>query len=64
MNTNQHEQEAHEMIDHIFQEILPNYGMAERPAQIKLSHEMLEAMLGARSPCVTPGPGLARPTPT
>ena len=41
MNTNQHEQEAHEMIDHIFQEILPNYGMAERPAQIKLSHEML-----------------------
>ena len=46
MNTNQYEQEAHEMIDHIFQEILPNYGMAERPAQIKLSHEMLEAMLG------------------
>ena len=40
MNTNQHEQEAHEMIDHIFQEILPNYGMAERPAQIKLSHDV------------------------
>ena len=58
MNTNQYEQEAHEMIDHIFQEILPNYGMAERPAQIKLSHEMLEAMLGGKIALCDAGTGI------
>lgn len=60
MNTNQHEQEAHEMIDHIFQEILPNYGMAERPAQIKLSHEMLEAMLGGKIALCDAGTGIGK----
>lgn len=60
MNTNQHEQEAHEMIDHIFQEILPDYGMAERPAQIKLSHEMLEAMLGGKIALCDAGTGIGK----
>lgn len=60
MNTNQYEQEAHEMIDHIFQEILPNYGMAERPAQIKLSHEMLEAMLGGKIALCDAGTGIGK----
>lgn len=60
MNTNQYEQEAHEMIDHIFQEILPNYGMTERPAQIKLSHEMLEAMLGGKIALCDAGTGIGK----
>lgn len=60
MNTNQYEQEAHEMIDHIFQEILPDYGMAERPAQIKLSHEMLEAMLGGKIALCDAGTGIGK----
>ena len=45
------------MIDHIFRVILPDYGMAERPAQIKLSHEMLEAMLGGKIALCDAGKG-------
>ena len=48
------------MIDHIFQEILPDYGMAERPAQIKLSHEMLEAMLGGKIALCDAGTGIGK----
>ena len=48
------------MIDHIFQEILPNYGMAERPSQIKLSHEMLEAMLGGKIALCDAGTGIGK----
>ena len=33
------------MIDHIFKDLLPAQGMAERPEQIALSHLMLDAML-------------------
>ena len=41
---------AHQEIDHIFKELLPAHGMAERPAQVDLSHRMLDAMLdGSRS---------------
>ena len=36
---------AHQEIDHIFKELLPAHGMAERPAQVDLSHRMLDAML-------------------
>lgn len=35
---------AHKDIDRIFKDILPKYGMTERKEQIKLSHEMLDAM--------------------
>ena len=38
-------QTAHQEIDHIFKELLPAHGMAERPAQVALSHRMLDAML-------------------
>ena len=38
-------QNAHQEIDLIFKELLPARGMAERPAQIALSHKMLDAML-------------------
>ena len=45
MNTNDtNRQKAHAMIDHIFKDLLPAQGMAERSEQIKLSHRMLDTM--------------------
>ena len=37
---------AHRELDHIFKTLLPAQGLPERPAQVKLSHRMLDAMLG------------------
>lgn len=48
------------MIDYIFRAILPDYGMAERPVQIKLSHEMLEAMLGGKIALCDAGTGIGK----
>lgn len=46
MNTIEMEkQKAHALIDHIFKDLLPAQGMAERPEQLKLSHRMLDTML-------------------
>ena len=45
MNTKDNRQNVHNEIDHIFRSLLPAQGMAERPAQIVLSHQMLDAML-------------------
>ena len=45
MNTNDNRLKAHKLIDHIFQDLLPAHGMAQRPEQIQLSHRMLD-MLG------------------
>ena len=46
MNTNDtNRQKAHSMIDHIFKDLFPAQGMAERSEQIKLSHRMLDTML-------------------
>lgn len=43
MNTNDtNRQKAHAMIDHIFKDLFPAQGMAERSEQIKLSHRMLD----------------------
>ena len=36
---------AHHEIDYIFKDLLPAHGLSERPAQIALSHRMLDAML-------------------
>ena len=44
MNTNDNRLKAHKLIDHIFQDLLPAHGMAQRPEQIQLSHRMLDAM--------------------
>ena len=50
MNTNDNRLKAHKLIDHIFQDLLPAHGMAQRPEQIQLSHRMLDAMQdGARA---------------
>ena len=45
MITNDNRKTSHNMIDHIFKDLLPAQGMAERPEQIALSHLMLDAML-------------------
>lgn len=48
MNTNDtNRQKAHAMIDHIFKDLLPARGMAERSEQIKLSHRISNANTAA-----------------
>lgn len=37
--------EPHQNIDHVFRDLLPAHGMVERPAQVELSHQMLDTML-------------------
>ena len=48
MITNENTIHAHELIDHIFHDLMPARGMLPRPAQISLSHQMLDAMLGSQ----------------
>lgn len=38
---------AHQELDHIFKTLLPAQGLPERPAQVALSHRMLDAMLSS-----------------
>lgn len=45
MDIKMNRRNAHNKIDHIFKELLPTHGMAERLEQIELSHRMLDAML-------------------
>lgn len=37
--------DPHQDIDHVFRDLLPAHGMVERPAQVELSHQMLDTML-------------------
>ena len=55
---------AHNKIDHIFKELLPDYGMPERLGQIELSHRMLDAMLGNSIGLFDAGTGIGKPLPT
>ena len=48
------------MIDHIFQDLLPVQGMAERPEQITLSHLMLDAMLDGSIALCDAGTGIGK----
>ncbi len=41
----QNRKNAHDTIDHIFKDLLPAHGMAERPEQAALSHRMLDTIL-------------------
>lgn len=45
MNYENNRLNAHNEVDRIFKELLPTCGMAERPAQVALCHQMLNAML-------------------
>ena len=61
MNTNDtNRQKAHAMIDHIFKDLLPAQGMAERSEQIKLSHRMLDAMLNGGIALCDAGTGIGK----
>ena len=53
-------QNAHQEIDHIFKELLPAHGMAERPAQVALSHRMLDAMLDDSIALCDAGTGIGK----
>lgn len=41
-------QNVHNLIDRIFKTLFPARGMAERPAQVQLSYQMLDSMLDGR----------------
>ena len=61
MNTNDtNRQKAHSMIDHIFKDLFPAQGMAERSEQIKLSHRMLDAMLNGGIALCDAGTGIGK----
>ena len=51
---------AYQEIDHIFKELLPAHGMAERPAQVDLSHRMLDAMLDGSIALCDAGTGIGK----
>ncbi len=60
MNTNDNRQSAHTMIDHIFHDLFPARGMAERPEQVSLSHLMLDAMLDGSIALCDAGTGIGK----
>lgn len=53
-------QKAHDDIDAIFRDIFPLYGMEPREAQIKLSHDMLDALAGRRIALCDAGVGIGK----
>ena len=53
-------QKAHALIDHIFTDLLPAQGMAERPEQLKLSHRMLDTMLEGGITLCDAGTGIGK----
>ena len=60
MLTNDNRKNAHDMIDHIFQNLLPARGMTERPQQVSLSHLMLDAMLDGSIALCDAGTGIGK----
>lgn len=60
MITNEYTEQSHELIDHIFQDLMPKRGMLQRTAQIELSHQMLDAMLGSQISLCDAGTGTGK----
>ena len=60
MSTNNDRQNTHDMIDHIFHDLLPAQGMAERPEQTALSHRMLDALLDGSIALCDAGTGIGK----
>ena len=60
MNTNDTRQNAHKLIDRVFLHLLPALGMAERPEQVRLSHLMLDALLGGSIALCDTGTGIGK----
>ena len=53
-------QQAHDEIECIFRELLPQNGMAQRPEQIRLCHSMLDAMLDGSIALCDAGTGIGK----
>ena len=51
---------AHNEIDRVFKVLLPTRNMAERPAQVALSHQMLDAMLDGGIALCDAGTGIGK----
>lgn len=60
MITLKNKQNAHKEIDHVFQDLLPANGMSRRLEQVRLSHEMLDAMLGGKIALYDAGTGIGK----
>lgn len=60
MSTNDNRKNSHNMIDHIFQDLLPARGMTQRPEQVSLSHLMLDAMLDGSIALCDAGTGIGK----
>ena len=60
MHTKDNRKKSHEMIDHIFHDLLPAQGMAERPEQAHLSHLMLDALLDDSIALCDAGTGIGK----
>ena len=60
MSINNDRQTAHDMIDHIFHDLLPARTMAERPEQTTLSHHMLDALLDGSIALCDAGTGIGK----
>ena len=52
--------DPHQDIDHVFRDLLPAHGMVERPAQVELSHRMLDAMLNGSIALCDAGTGIGK----
>ena len=50
----------HRIIDHVFKNLMPAQGLAERPEQITLSHRMLSTMLGGGIALCDAGTGIGK----
>lgn len=53
-------EKSHAQADRIFLELLSAHGLAVRPAQIKLCHEMLDAMFLGRVALCDAGVGIGK----
>ena len=53
-------QQAHDEIECIFRELLPQNGMAQRPEQLRLCHSMLDAMLDGSIALCDAGTGIGK----
>ena len=60
MNINNNRNNAHNEIDRVFKILLPTRNMAERPAQVALSHQMLDAMLDGGIALCDAGTGIGK----
>ncbi len=52
--------DSHKDIDHVFMELLPSYGMPERPEQIALSHRIFDVMLDGGIALCDAGTGIGK----